>query len=240
MSLKRYLIAGLKIEMEVGYPMLSERSEKYRCDFDGDCDMSIIPTAEQIDLFKKDHPRLSDDAVEYLVTGALFYYRLLNFGGFMLHSSCIAYNGKAYIFTADSGTGKSTHTSLWQKYVSDVVMINDDKPAVKLIDGQFYAIGTPWSGKTAQNTDTAVPVGGVVLLNRGKVNTIRSATAAESIPFILRQTIFPSKPETSDLLIDLLDKFISTTPIYRLECDISEQAVITSFEALTGEKYIKR
>ena len=240
MSYGKYLIADLKVEMEVNGDMLRSRSEKYRADFDGEPDMVIVPAQENLDRMKADYPRLSPAAVEYLGTGCMFYYRLLKFGGFLLHSSTISYDGKAYIFTADSGTGKSTHTSLWQKYVNGVEMINDDKPAIKLIDGNFYAIGTPWSGKTDQNADVSVPVGGVVLLHRGTENKVRPATPLETIPFLMRQTQLPSRPENVDILTDLLDKFIRQTPIFVLECDMTEDAVKTSFEALTGTDYEKR
>ena len=240
MSYGKYLIADLKVEMEVNGDMLRSRSEKYRADFNGEPDMVIIPPKENLDRMQAEHPRLSPAAIEYLGTGCMFYYRLLKFGGFLLHSSTISYNGKAYIFTADSGTGKSTHTSLWRKFVDGVEMINDDKPAIKLIDDEFYAIGTPWSGKTDQNTDISVPVGGVVLLHRGTENRIRPATALETIPFLMRQTQLPSKPENVDILTDLLDKFIRKTPIFVLKCDMTEDAVKTSFEALTGTDYKKR
>lgn len=240
MGLDKYLIAGLKVEMEVNGAMLSERSLKYRFDFEGEPDISIIRDEDLFRQMCEQHPNLSENAVEYMSTGAAFYYRLLKFGGFMLHSSCISYRDKAYIFSADSGTGKSTHTSLWRKYIDGVTVINDDKPAVRLIDDRFYAIGTPWSGKTAQNTDISVPVGGVVMLYRGKENIVRPAGSTESVPFLIRQTMFPSRVENSDLLAELLDKFIRSVPVYRLECDMSEDAVKASFEALTKEKYIKR
>ena len=240
MSYGKYLIADLKVEMEVNGEMLRSRSEKYRAEFDSEPDIIIIPAKENLDRMQSEHPRLHPDAVEYLGTGCMFYYKLLKFGGFMLHSSTISYDGKAYIFTADSGTGISTHTSLWRQYIDGVEMINDDKPAMKLIDGRFYAVGTPWSGKTDQNADVSVPVGGVVLLHRGTENTIRPATPLESIPFLMRQTQVPSRSENVDILTDLLDKFIRETPIYILECDMSEDAVKTSFEALTGKEYRKR
>ena len=78
------------------------------------------------------------------------------------------------------------------------------------------------------------------MLNRGKINTIRPASPLETVPFLLRQTMFPTKSENTELLTGLLDKFLTVTPAFRLECDISEEAVKTSFEALTGKKYIKR
>lgn len=239
MSFSRFLIAGLKVEMNVKGNILRERSKKYLFDFEGEPDIVIDPEEDKLAIMREQHPTLNDDGIEYLSTGCIFYYRLLKFGGFMLHSSCIAYNGKAYIFSADSGMGKSTHTSLWQKHLDGVQMINDDKPAIRLIDGQFYAIGTPWSGKTNQNSDIAVPVGALALLGRGETNSIVKGNATRAVPFLLRQTMLPSKAENTDLLVELMDKFIRSVPIYDFQCNISEDAVKTSFEAMTGEKYKK-
>lgn len=239
MAFLRFLIADLKVEMNVKGNILRERSEKYRFDFEGEPDIIIDPEEDKLQLMREQYPTLNEEGIEYLSTGCIFYYRLLKFGGFMLHSSCIAYNGRAYIFSADSGMGKSTHTSLWQKHLKGVEMINDDKPAMRLIDGKFYAIGTPWSGKTARNSDIKVPVGALAMLGRGETSSIALGDIAKAVPFLLRQTMLPSKAENTDLLVELLDKFIRTVPIYDFKCNISEDAVKTSFEAMTGEVYKK-
>ena len=107
------------------------------------------------------------------------------------------------------------------------------------MDGKFYAIGTPWSGKTDRNADIAVPVGAFAMLGRGETSSIEAGDVTRAVPFLLRQTMFPSKPENTDLLVELLDKFIRTVPIYDFKCNISEDAVKTSFETMTGEKYKK-
>lgn len=239
MKLIRCLIADLKVEIGVRFKKLENRLEKYRNDFVGTPDICVIPEEERLNRAFKNNPSISREDIEYIATGSMFYYGLLKFGGFMLHSSTIAKDGKAYIFTANSGTGKSTHTALWQKYLADVTIINDDKPAIVLKNGIFYAVGTPWSGKNNESTDIAVPVGGLVLLNRGKFNTIRKATPIETVPFLMQQTLASKKEENTLMLVDLLDKFLKSIPTYVLECDISEEAVKTSYEALTGKKYIK-
>jgi len=235
----RCLIADLKVEIGVRFKKLESRLEKYRYDFVGTPDICVVPEEERLNSAFKNNPSISPEDIEYIATGSMFYYSLLKFNGFMLHSSTIAKDGKAYIFTANSGTGKSTHTALWQKYFADVTMINDDKPAIVLKNGVFYAVGTPWSGKDNQSTDIAVPVGGLVLLNRGKINTIRKATPSETVPFIMQQTLASKREENTLMLADLLDKFLKSVPAFVLECDISEEAVKTSYEALTGKEYIK-
>lgn len=238
MSTGRYVIAGLKVEMNIRYDMLRLRSEKYLADFEGEPDIFIEAPEETLELMRRKSPNLTDEQREYICTSAHFYNQLLSFDGFLLHSSAISYDGKAYLFSADCGTGKSTHTRLWCEYLGDAVKkINDDKPALRLIDGVFCAIGTPWSGKTDENENVTVPVGGVVLLERGTVNKIEPAEKLKAVMSLLRQTFFPPKRENTDRMAELMDKFIRSVPVYRLECDMSEDAVKTSFEALTGSKY---
>lgn len=240
MSVNKYVIAGLKVLMTVHYDMLEERSEKYLASFLGEPDMVIEAPEDKMELLRRESPNLDDPQREYIITSAQFYNKLLEFDGFLLHSSAISYGGKAYLFSADCGTGKSTHTGLWCKYLGDAVTkINDDKPAIRLVDGVFCAIGTPWSGKTAENENVVVPIGGVVLLERGLVNKIEPAERLKAVMALLRQTFFPPKRENTDRMADLMDKFIRSVPVYRLECDMSEDAVKTSFEALTGTEYKK-
>lgn len=236
----KYLIAGLKVIFEPRYPLLTERSEKYLNDFSGEADIILDFTEEIIDKMIEKVPIVPRETAEYMGTAIMFYNKLLNHNGFLLHSSCINYHNKAYFFTADPGTGKSTHTGLWKKYIPEVQFINDDKPAIRLIDGKYYACGTPWSGKTSLNSDVLVPVGGVALLKRGLVNTIAPSDNKKAVTFILQQTQVPSQNDALDRMVYLLDGFVKSTPIYELACDMSEEAVKTSFEALTGEEYVKR
>lgn len=240
MSAERFIIAGLKIEMTVRYELLRNQSRKYLCDFLGEPDIIIEAKEDKMEILHKRSPLLNIAQREYICTAAVFYNNLLKFNGFMIHSSSISYGGKAYLFTADSGTGKSTHTGLWKTYVDGVEFINDDKPAIRLIDGKFFACGTPWSGKTDLNSDTIIPMGGVALLSRGKVNTISKADNSKAVLSLLKQTHLPPFKEGTDNLADLLDQFVRNTPVFDFACDISEEAVKTSFEAMTGEKYTKR
>lgn len=236
----KFLIAGLKVEMNPINSVLKSRSEKYRCDFEGEPDIKLTLPENCFDRMRQKVPSLTDELAEYMATSMMFYGKLLKHNGFLLHSSCIRYADKAYLFTADSGTGKSTHTNLWKEYIDGVEFVNDDKPAIRLIDGVYYACGTPWSGKTPLNSDVLLPVGGVALLKRGKENVIEPAKPQKVVPFLLKQTQIPDELATTDIFAQLLDGFVRNTPIFEFACDISEEAVKTSFEALTGEKYVKR
>lgn len=237
MPKEKYRIAGLNVLMDVSGELTAIRSEKYKYNFSSTPDFEIIGMKSNIERIMRDEG-LTEQEAEYVASGARFYNNLVSFGGFMLHSSAVCYNGKAYLFTADSGTGKSTHTSLWKKYLTDKAFIlNDDKPAVRLIDGKFYAAGTPWSGKTDQNENVLVEIGSVAFLKRGKENKISPLNPSLAVLPLLSQTSFPTSSERVDALSKLLEQFVTNIPIFELYCDISEQAFITSFEKMTNQNY---
>lgn len=237
MPKEKYKIAGLNVIMDVSGELTAIRSEKYKYNFSSTPDFEIIGMKSNIERMMRDEG-LTEQEAEYVASGARFYNNLVSFGGFMLHSSAVCYNGKAYLFTADSGTGKSTHTSLWKKYLTDKAFIlNDDKPAVRLIDGKFYAAGTPWSGKTDQNENVLVEIGSVAFLKRGKENKISPLNPSLAVLPLLSQTSFPTSSERVDALSKLLEQFVTNIPIFELYCDISEQAFITSFEKMTNQNY---
>lgn len=176
---------------------------------------------------------------EYLKSGIMFNDRLIYEGGTCLHGSCIAYRGKGLIFSAPCGTGKSTHTGLWKKmFGDDVVFVNDDKPALREKDGEIYAYGTPWSGKTELNENISVPLVAVVFLARGEQNKIRRLSVPEAVCYLNDQT-FPSVYDTRLFKnnMDFIEKLIGKVPVYMLECNISDEAVnLVKETVFKGEK----
>ena len=172
--MKRYLIGNLIVDIEAECNRLLRLGKPYETDRTGEADVTVILTKEMLDDLVAKYPHLSRDELAFLGTGSLFFRKAVIFDAIMLHSSCIMYKGKAYMFTAHSGTGKSTHTGLWKQVFGDeVTYINDDKPLLRKIDGIWTAFGNPWSGKTDLNTNCSAPVGAIVFLNRGEKNTIR-------------------------------------------------------------------
>ena len=230
----KYNIAGLLVEMEPKFPLLSERSHIYSVDIAEKADFSIDIPLDAISAKSKSSVGLSEEACEYAWYGYEFYKRLLRFDGMMLHSSCIAVDGQAYLFSASSGTGKSTHTSLWKEHFGDrAVYVNDDKPALRFINGKVYACGTPFSGKTSLNSNVIVPVKGICLLNRGVENSIRIAARAYAVPKLFNQSYRPQDPELMDLALDILGRVIENVPVYELFCNISDDAVLTSYQFMS-------
>lgn len=167
-------------------------------------------------------------------------------GGFFLHSAVIEYDDKAYAFLAPSGTGKSTHIKLWRKLLGgDVGIVNGDKPLLMpLKDGSFYAHGTPWAGKEGWQRNIAVKLGAICILKRGKDNAIKEISPLEALGYILKQTLIPDKEDAASKLLENIDAFLSTdVKCYVLECNMSLDAAVTSFEAMTGDsakKYLEK
>ena len=193
----------------------------------------VIENAPQ-EFFTK-YAEVPKDECEYIYTGMSFYKQLINHGGLMLHSSAVVVDGKAYLFTAASGTGKSTHTALYLRaFGSRAFILNDDKPALRFEDGGFFAYGTPWSGKTAQNTNVRVPVAGICVLHRGEKNEISRIYGKDAIFGIYAQTMHPQSAKYMDKLLSLIEKMIALVPIWELKCNMDADAPLVSYHAMSS------
>lgn len=230
-------VADVNVEIDYKYQTMIKQCKPYEYDFDRP-NVRISISDEDLENYHKDAPHLELNDLEYIYTGAAFYEAFLHFKGFLLHSSGICKDGYAYLFSADPGTGKSTHTTLWRKYFGDdnVKIINDDKPAIRLVDGKIYVYGTPWSGKTDQNINMRCELGAIVFLERSEDNWVRRITPKEAIPLILMQTIRPRNEERMVKLLELLDEVLSNVSLYRLGCNMSGEAVRVSYEAIRADK----
>ena len=99
----------------------------------------------------------------------------------LFHSSVVSYQDKAYMFLGPSGTGKSTHSSLWLKYIKGTKLVNDDNPVVRVLDdGSIWVYGSPWSGKTPCYRNVSYPLGAIVDLSQAPENRIRRLRPLEA------------------------------------------------------------
>ena len=157
------------------------------------------------------------------------------FDGFFFHSSCLELDGEGYVFSAVSGTGKSTHTALWRRHFGNrVTMINDDKPVIRKCDGKFYAYGTPWMGKADIGTNTKAPVKAVYILQRAEENTAVRVLPSQVMKQLLEATVIDAERSRMEKLLELLDEFFKETPLFLLGCNMDESAVMTAYNAANG------
>ena len=225
-----YKIAGLTVKMDT-YGRTVEQSRQYEIDPQANFDIEIRSTRDEI---KSRHPHIEDDIAEYLGSGSSFYRQLLMFDGFMLHSSAIVVENRAYLFSANCGTGKSTHTKLWKEIFEDkAYILNDDKPALRYEDGVWYAYGTPWSGKYDINENNKVPLAGIAFLKRAEENHISRVKSAEVVAALLKQTYRPKDAISRIQLLELFDKLMSNIPIWELNCNMTTDAVAVSCNAMS-------
>ncbi len=230
-------IADITVDMGYKHATLKRQAEAYRINEDVRPDMTIYLSDAFVEEKQKENPHLSLDECEYIFTGSVFYTGLLQFGGFMLHSSAILMDGKAYLFSASSGIGKSTHTALWQKVFGTerVKILNDDKPAIRLLKDGIYACGTPWSGNSDLNINIKAPIAGICFLERGETNKIRRVNGGSVISQMLNQTIRPYETEDMDLLLTYIDKVLNGVPMYMMSCNMSDDAARTAHREMTKE-----
>ena len=167
-------------------------------------------------------------------SGFLFYRDLLAFNGMMLHASAIELDGKAYLFSAPSGTGKSTHARLWQEVFGDRArLFNDDKPALRLIDSTWFAYGTPWCGKDGININMKAPLAGICFLKQGQQNVIRRLSGGDAITSVISQTLRKFKdPKNKERMLELVGRLISDVPIFELYNRPEPEAARLSYETM--------
>lgn len=223
-QLYKYKIADMTVAVRHDSSVLKKNGRKYESDFPEEPDIYIDITEEQLDKIMECNKTFDRDYAEYFLSGLCFYQKIIPHNGFMLHSSCVAVDGKAYLFTADSGTGKSTHTALWKQHLGDrAVIINDDKPVMKYKDGHFIVYGTPWSGKNDESKNTSASVEAVVFLERGKAFDIKEISGENAIARIMPQILHYISLENADIQLDMVDKLLRSVPSFVMKCtpDIS-------------------
>ena len=231
-----YDIAGLKVRMNNCGGRSQAQAQAYLAenqDENQKFDIDINVDKQRVLDAMAEHPELTQNDWEYMLTGSDFYTQLIQYDGILLHSSCIVVDGVAYAFSADSGTGKSTHTQLWLKRFGDrAYMLNDDKPAIRLIGDTVYACGTPWSGKFDYSTPAVVPLAGICFLERSENNWIKRAETSKALFNIFSQTIRRLGEENMNKLLDNLTEIFNKVPIYQFGCNISDEAVECSYNAM--------
>jgi len=152
----------------------------------------------------------------------------------LMHGSTVAVDGNAYLFTAACGTGKSTHTRLWREVFGNrAVMVNDDKPFLRMAVDRVYAYGSPWSGKHGLASNICVPLRGICVLRRGSENRIRRVAASEVIGMLRHQCLIPEGKERE--VLDLVDQLAQLVPLWEMDCTKEPEAARVAYAAMSGQ-----
>lgn len=235
-------IAGRRIRICALYEYAKEFCVNYLTQGEPDFSVEITPADIEFERQKSAHEDevegrpVFDHKADYLEILAIYrkvVVKMLDYGAFLFHGSAISVDGVGYLFTAKSGTGKSTHTRHWRKIFLDrCIIVNDDKPLLTVTDQGVMICGTPWDGKHRKSTNTVLPLHNLVVLERGEKNEIQRIEAAEALPLLLQQTYRPSDPMALMKTLSLLEQAMKKVDLYRLKCTTSLEAVEVAHQGM--------
>ena len=233
----KYKIADLIVEMNPKYNNTIELAEPFLYDGDKPADIILKVSDEYLsDLMSKAVEGSTIDKMENFAFSCEFNRRAINYGTMLVHSSALIYDGGAYLFSADSGVGKSTHTKLWLKAFGDKVHImNDDKPVVKLLDDKAVAYGTPFDGGSGFALNEAYPLKAIIFIERGEENSVRIPETREIIQKLYFQTAHMVGASTAENMLKNFEKLLSLTKFYVLTCNTDISAAYIVFENIVGK-----
>ncbi len=227
-----YKIAELLVYMDIPCERLEKTALPYKVSSEElpNVDFKIFITEQQIlNLLKKYNNSGTFEEAAYILSSSVFNRKIINFNAIMLHSSSIKFKGYGIAFSANSGTGKSTHTSTWYNYFKDknekVEFINDDKPIIRKINDKYYIFGSPWSGKTDLNNNISAPLKAVVFLQQAKQNELFKIDNSKAAFLFIEQTVRPKNKNLINKAFDTVSDIVKNIENYGLKCTIGENAV---------------
>lgn len=228
-------LADLIIDVKHKKDFVAQMCKDYIYTEDKPIDFTVESTRESMQQEVEKQPGFPLDYLESLCIYRQICDKILDYDALLLHAAAIAVDGEAYLFTAVSGTGKTTHINLWLKKFGDrAVVVNGDKPILRKLDGRFCVCGTPWSGKENLNTNINVPIRGICVLERSATNQIERITPQEGLHTMLTQTVRPHDVSRMDLMLHTLESLLETVPMYRLGCNMDPEAADVSYAGMHG------
>lgn len=230
-------VADVVIKINSLYEWIFKYCKEYISE-EEEIDFEITITSEDIEFERsKDNLNSRDEYLEILAVHRKISEKMPEYDTILFHGSLLELDGKGYLFTAPSGTGKSTHVRLWREYFGErVTVVNDDKPYLKIVDNQVMGFGTPWDGKHRISKNVAVPLKGICILSQDSSNWIKRISKRESYITIYQQIYeVLSIPENKIKTLQLIDKLMKL-PIYKMGCTISSEAVEVAYNEMSKEE----
>ena len=234
-------LAGIPMRISALFESTAQFCAGYSCEEAPIVEIRMDPT----DIARERVKALREDALEglpqhsysdaYLETLAVYRKiaaALLDHDILLYHGSVLAYDGKAYLFTAPSGTGKTTHSRLWLSEIPGAYILNGDKPLLRVESDRAYACGTPWRGKEKYGRNEILPLEAICILERDTCNHIESVSFRDALPVLLAQCNRPDEAQPMLRTLALIDRLGRMTRLYRLGCNLVPEAARVSFRAM--------
>ena len=235
-------LAGIPIEIRCSYDenrvflqdYLTEKAPLFTVD-PSDADLEQIRRGfDQIALAEGRKPvqhaehYLENNAIHSLIAEGLTAYDVL-----LMHGSALCMDGEVYLFTAPSGTGKSTHARYWREvYGERVWMVNDDKPLLRFLEGQVLVCGTPWDGKHRLSRNASAPLKAVIALSRDETNWIRPLALADAFGVVFKQAYTSREPVVMRRILEMEKKLLCSVKFYEMGCNQSPESARVAYEGM--------
>lgn len=229
--------AGITFEARHDHTYLTKLLSDYLSD--GNAEFSLTVTPEMTGAEREiSDGGYTDGYLESLALYRAFCTRAAERGVILFHSCVMESDGKAYLFAAPSGTGKTTHARLWMSTFGGGKMeyLNGDKPLLRVADGVPTVYGTPFMGKENYGHNGNAPIGGICFLERGRENSITRITSGDAFASAMAQLFIPESGENAAVIIQTMTKILNSVPLWKMKCNISEEAAKMSFSAMTGKE----
>lgn len=238
----RYKIADKVVEVTSIHAEVHEYCSDYLTD--EPADYAVTTTQADIDFEREKSARedeiegipirqFSDSYLEELAVYRKIAEQMISYDTILFHGSVVAVDGLGYLFTAKSGTGKSTHTRLWREYFGEgAIMVNDDKPLLKITDSGVTAYGTPYNGKHRLGTNTSVPLKAICILTRSAENHIEAITREQAYTMLLQQVYRPADMLKMAKTLTLVDRLADSVKLYKLGCNMDISAARVAYEGM--------
>ena len=245
--MKRFTVslAGVAVGVESQYDEVYELCAPYLCEKAEDFSVRVQPgdiaferkkSARAAVLEGLGQTDFSDAYLETLAVYRKIAEGMLRYDTFLMHGSAVCAEGEAYLFTASSGTGKTTHTRLWLSQIPGAFVVNGDKPLIRLRGDRAEVCGTPWAGKEGMQTNTIVPLRAICLLTRGQENRIEETSFRELYPILLQQTYRPAEAASMRKTMELVKRLGGIVKLYRLQCSMDPEAALTAFTGMRKDQ----
>ena len=230
----KYKIADLIVEMTPKYAESIRLAEPFLYNGERETDIRLKISYDYVnETAAKPNCLSTKPQLENFAFGNVFNRAAIKYGVMLVHSSALVYEGGAYLFSAASGVGKSTHTKLWLKAFGDKVHImNDDKPVVRLYDDHAVAFGTPFDGGSGIALNENYPLKAIIFVERGEENSVRIPDSKEIIQKLYFQTARMVDRKTAEKMLLNLEKLLSLTSFYVLTCNMDISAAYTAYNSI--------
>ena len=238
-------LAGVNIGINSLYGEIYDLCRDYYTDKKTDFTVSTVPQDIDYERAKsaaeaaREKIPCYEFTAEYLETLSVYRKiaeKMLDYDAFLMHGAAVAVDGAAYLFTAPSGVGKTTHTRFWLQKYPDAFMVNGDKPIIRFIDNQAFVCGTPWAGKEGLNRNVKLPLKAVCTLFRGKENKVSRVGWGDVFPLIIGQVYRPSDQIKLNKTLQLIKKLGESTRFYTLSCNLDPDAARVAKEGIDGDE----